>query len=186
MPSVIDVCNRALDKLGQNPITSLDDGSTAAGLCDRNWPLVRDEVLREHPWNFAVKRKSTAPETSTPAWGFTYQHPLPTDCLKLLEVKDLSSGEYQVEDNRVLADSDTLYIRYIQQVTDPNTYDSLFINAVAARLAFELSEKLTQSNTKREMLWQEYLSALASARSADAKENPPVLLQEDDWISVRL
>ena len=56
MASVIDICNKALDKLGQNPIISLTDGNKAANLCTRNWPLVRDQVLREHPWNFAMKR----------------------------------------------------------------------------------------------------------------------------------
>ena len=55
MPSVIDLCNSALDKVGQGAITSLSDGTKSAKLCNRNWPLVRDRVLRSHPWNFSRK-----------------------------------------------------------------------------------------------------------------------------------
>jgi hypothetical protein len=185
MPSVVDVCNRALDKLGHGAITSLSDGAKAANLCDRAWPIVRNQVLRDHPWNFAVKRTTTAPSSTDPSWGFDYQHPLPADFLRLLEVRDLSTGEYQVENGNILTDEDVLYIRYIREVTDPNEYDALFVDAVAARLAYELAEALTQSNTKRDAAWQEYQDGLLRAKRADAQENPSSTFVEDDWVSVR-
>lgn len=185
MPSVVDISNKALDKLGQGPITSLEDGTKSANLCNRNWTIIRDQVLRDHPWNFAVKRSILAADTTAPAWGFTYQFPLPSDCLRLLEVRDLSTGEYQVEANQILADESALYVRYIRQVTDPNEYDALFVDTVATRLAFELCEALTQSNTKKEMLWQEYEDSLNRARRVDGQENPPQQYEEDDWVSVR-
>lgn len=185
MPSVIQVCNRALDKLGHGPIVSLGDGDKAANLCDRNWPLVRDEVLRDHPWNFAVKRAALAADTSTPVWGFSNRFPFPSDFLRLLEVRDLSTGEYQVEGRAILADADVLYIRYIYLVTDPNQYDALFADVAASRLAYELCEALTQSNTKKQSLWEEYEAALTRAKRVDGQENPPQVYEEDDWISVR-
>lgn len=186
MPSVVEICNQALDKLGHGPITSLTDGTTASNLCNRNWPIVRDEVLRDHPWNFAITRTSTSPSTDTPGWGFTYQHTLPTDCLRVLEVKDMLPGEYQLESQGILADDSILYIRYVKRETDPNKYDSMFVNAVACRLALEMCESLTQSNTKKDALWREYDEWVNKAKSADAKENPPAPMAEDDWIRARL
>lgn len=185
MPSVVDVCNRALDKLGHGAITSLSDGTTAANLVDRNWPLVRDQVLRDHPWNFAVGRKILAPDSTAPVWGFSYKHPLPADFLRLLEVRDLSANEYQVEGKFIYTDEDTLYIRYIKQVTDPNQYDALFIDVVSSRLAYELAESLTQSNKKRELAWSEYLDGMTRAKRVDGQENPPTVFEEDSWINVR-
>lgn len=185
MPSVVDICNRALDKLGHGAITSLTDGTKAANLADRTWPIVRDQTLRDHPWNFAVARTVLAPDSTTPSWGFTYRHPLPSDFLRLLEVRDLSSNEYQVEGRNILADDDALYIRYIKQVTDPNQYDSLFIDVAAARMAYELAESLTQSNTKRELAWNDYLDSLDRAKRVDGQENPPTVFEEDSWINVR-
>ena len=69
MPSVVDLCNSALDKAGHGAITSLEDNTKAARLCLRNWPLVRDRVLRMHPWNFAVKRTNLAAHETAPDWG---------------------------------------------------------------------------------------------------------------------
>lgn len=185
MPSVVDICNNALDKLGHGSITSITDGNKSANLCNRNWPLVRNKALREHPWNFAVKRASTAPSTVAPAWGFTYKHPIPSDCLRLLEVYDLTTDDYQIEGRFILTDDSVLYLRYIYEVTDPNEYDTLFQDLVATRLAFELCESLTQSNTKKEALWNEYKESLTHAKKADGQENPPISLLEDDWINIR-
>jgi hypothetical protein len=185
MTSVVAVCNRALDKLGHGPITSLEDGTKAANLCLRNWPLVRDQVLRDHPWNFAVKRAILAPSDVIPAWGFGAQFPLPADCLRLLEVRDLSTAEYQLEGRNILANASALYIRYIHRVADPVQYDFAFLDAVAARLAFEMCEAITQSNTKKEQMFQEYDDALTRAKRVDGQENPPVIFEEDDWIKVR-
>jgi hypothetical protein len=41
----------------------------------------------------------------------------------LLEVRDLSTGEFQVENGFIHADATVLYIRYIARVEDPNVYD---------------------------------------------------------------
>lgn len=185
MPSVVDVCNKALDKLGQGAITSLEDGNKSANLCNRNWPLIRDEVLRAHPWNFAIKRTVTAPTTDTPAWGFAYAHPIPADSLRLVEVRDHSTAEYQIENNVILANDTALYIRYVARITDPNTYDAAFVDAVASRLAMEMCEALTQSSTKKRELFEEYNESLIAAKRADGQENPPQQFEEDEWISVR-
>ena len=185
MASVIDICNRALDKLGQGAITSLDDGTTASNLCNRNYEQTRDQLLRDHPWNFAVTRASLAPSTNEPVWGFANRFPLPSDCLRLIEVDRLSSGEYQVEGRAILADDFVLNIRYIRRVTDPNDFDVAFIEALATRLALQLCEAITQSSQKKQMLWQDFEDALTRARRADGQENPPAIFEESEWISVR-
>ena len=105
MPSVIDLCNSALDKVGQGAITSLSDGTKSAKLCNRNWPLVRDRVLRSHPWNFAVKRTTLAASETAPDWGYTAKFPIPTDCLRILEVRDLSTDEFQIENGHIHANA---------------------------------------------------------------------------------
>lgn len=185
MPSIIDICNSALDKVGQTPIMSLTDGNRAAKLCNRNWPLVRDKVLRDHPWNFAVKRAILAPTTVVPAWGFGSAFQKPTDMLRLLEVLDLQAGEYQVEGGAILADGNTLRVRYVARIEDPNAYDALFCDSVAIALALELCEPLTQSSSKIQLLEQAYRDSLLRAKSADAQENPPTSFQEDEWLAVR-
>jgi len=185
VPSVIDLCNSALDKVGQGAITSLSDGTKSAKLCNRNWPLVRDRVLRSHPWNFAVKRTNLAASETAPDWGYTAKFPIPTDCLRLIEVRDLSTDEFQIENGHIHANATVLYIRYISRIEDPNVYDALFVDSVATRLAAELSEAFDQSTTKKKALLEEYDAFLDDAKRADAQENPPAAYEEDDWIKVR-
>lgn len=185
MPSVIDICNNALDKLGHQSIMSLTDGNKAAKLCNRNWTSARDKVLRDHPWNFAVKRAALAPITTAPAFGFGREFKLPTDCLRLIEVLDHHSGEYQVEGESILANGTVLYIRYVRRVEDPNTYDSLFCDAVSLALAIDMCESLTQSSTKEQWLTEKYREAIQRAKFIDAQENPPSSFEEDEWLAVR-
>lgn len=185
MPSVIDICNSALDKLGQTPIMSLTDGTKSAKLCNRNWPLARDKVLRDHPWNFAVARTILAPTTVEPVWGFGSRFPLPTDLLRLIEVRDYVAGEYQVEGESILANGSALYIRYVKRVEDPNAYDALFCDSVALALAADMCEALTQSSTKEQVLAEKYRDSITRAKSADAQENPPTSFQEDEWLIAR-
>lgn len=185
MPSVIDLCNNALDKLGQSPIVSLIDGSKAANLCNRNWPLIRDRVLRRHPWNFATERAELASEVGFSTWDYAYRYPMPADCLRVLQVDGLSTDEYVVEKRAILSNESPIRIRYIARVEDPNQYDTLVQDAMALALAVELCEPMTQSTTKKEMLLGELNEALIEAKRIDGQENPPARYEEDDWISAR-
>lgn len=186
MASVVDICNLALDKLGHSAIISLDDGNKAANICARTWPLVRDKELRDHPWNFSITRATLAPSIDAPDWGFTYKHPFPTDLIRLIEIRDLDKDDYRTEKKHILADDDVLYIRYIAQITDPSQYDALFVDAVAARMAFEMCESFNQSNPKKQAYWDEYEETLSRAKRADAFEDPPTGFVEDDWVTSRL
>lgn len=186
MPSVVEICNKALDKLGHGAITSLEDGTKAANLCLRNWDMVRNEVLRSHSWNFAIKRIALAPSTESPAFGFSNAFPLPSDYLRIIEIQDSNLFDYQMESNNILCNESVLYVRYIYEVTDPNQYDATFVDTVATRMAVELCEPLTQSNTKKNELIKDLDASLTNARRIDGQENPPVSFVEDDWITARL
>ena len=54
MPSVVDICNEAMDLLGAATITALTENSKEARLCNRRFETVRDAVLRAHTWNVAT------------------------------------------------------------------------------------------------------------------------------------
>ena len=148
-------------------------------------PFVRDQVLRDHPWNFAVKRAVLASSETAPRGAFPLNsRSLPT-ASRLIEVRDLSTGEYQVEDGHIHANATVLYIRYIKRVTDPNVYDALFVDTAATRLAAEMCEAFTQSTQKKQALFEEYSDSITRAKRVDAQENPPAEFEEDEWVLVR-
>ena len=186
MPSETDICNRALSRVGEARITSLTDDTKQARACNSAYAHVRDEVLRSHPWNSAITRTTLAKLSSSPAYGYDDQYQLPSDCLRVVEIYE-TKLPWVVEGRKLLSDEGApLSVRYVRREEDPNQYDPMLASAVAARLAIELCEELTQSNTKRERALVEYEQILSRARMADAQEQSPMPFEEDDWINARL
>lgn len=185
MASVVDICNRALSRIGASRITSITDAVKPAKACNSAYNIVRDEVIRAHPWNCTVTRASLAPLSTDPAYEYSYQYQLPSDCLRLLEV-DNNGYDFVVEGRKILTDYGTaLNIKYQKQETDPQQYDSLLVSVISARLAWEICEELTQSRTKTADKRDEYQQILMAAKMVDAQEQSPSTFEEDDWINVR-
>lgn len=186
MISAISICNSALDKLGQSSIVSFGDRDNNSRLCARNYYSTRDELLRKHPWNFATDRKTLSASIRKPPWGFEHLFPLPHSCLRLLEVRNVKPEDFQLEQNEILANTDSLEIRYIRRVSDPTIYDLSFVGALSYSLAVKLSKSISVNAEERKLLISEARKTLNEARRIDAQENPVILTQEDDWITVRL
>lgn len=185
MASVVDICNRALSRIGASRITSITDAVKPAKACNSAYNLVRDEVLREHPWNCTITRQALAPLSTDPVYEYDNQYQLPSDCLRLLEVQN-NDYDYVIEGRAILTDyGSTLNIKYQKREEDPQQYDSLLVSVIAARLAWEICEELTQSRTKTMDKRDEYKQILAAAKMVDAQEQSPSTFDEDDWITVR-
>ena len=199
MASKVDIANRALTKIGEARIMSLSDDVEAARVIDSLWSVVRDSELRARNWNFSIVRKSLPALASAPVWGFAYQYQLPPDCLRVLSVTEFfpgpsltnyrtgSESDYQIEGGKILTnESAPLKIRYVARIEDTGTWDAAFAEVFACRIAVEICERITQSNTKRQLAWEEYEKAIKDAVRADAIENPPEPLPDDSWMLSRL
>ncbi len=185
MPSEVDICNLALQRLGATTITTLTDDSTAARECNRVYSHARDSELRAHPWNFARKRESLAASSTDPAFGYAKQYPLPSDFLRILPTRE--QLDFQIESGNILTDDGApLEIVYIYRVTDPNDFDQLFVDLLVARIARDLSEKITQSKGKIELAQSLYLEMRKEARRINAFERPALEGPQDTWITARL
>jgi len=135
--SAVEICNRALNALGQSAITALTDDTTRAELCQRFYTDLRDELLQDHPWNFAIRRASLAASATEPDFEWTYQYPLPTGCLRVLSVFTAdTSDQWEVEGGMILSDlSAPLEIRYVTNIVTENNFPPAFVTALSLRLA---------------------------------------------------
>jgi len=197
MPSVVDICNEAMDLLGAATITALTENSKEARLCNRRFETVRDAVLRSHPWNTAIRRASLAQDSDAPAFGFTYQYTLPTDpyCLRVLSFWNSnvdseiaaydSQVMFKIEGRKVLSNESTCKITYLARVTDTEEYDSLLSSTIAHKLAAETAYAITGSTTVSQAMQQLYEVRLREARSIDAMEGVPDKLIADDFVNIR-
>lgn len=187
--SEVEICNRALQKIGAKRITSLTQDAPNARACNVAYFVLRDMELRNHPWNFSIKRAELAADATPPDWGRQNSFTLPSDflCLRPDYPEDnLNCKDWQIEGKKIVTnDAAPLYIRYTYRVTDPNEMDALFREALATKLAIEICEEIAQSNTKKADLKDDYRDIINRARKANAIENVSAEPPEDTWLTVR-
>lgn len=189
MASDVEICNRGLQLLGASRITSLSDDSVSARAMNAAYDAVRLAELRGHNWGFAITRDQLAASATTPAFGRANEFPWPSDCLRILPPypEDNSlSRDWIIEGRSILTDdSAPLNVRYVKDVTDPNTMDPLFREAFSAKLAEATCEEITQSNAKIDTAIKAYKTAIREAKRVNAIEQVPQESAEDTWITGR-
>lgn len=189
MASDIEIANFALSKLGERSITAFTDDSPQARLVNLTYSNLRDALLREHAWNFAMRRASLAASGTTPDWGYSYAYDLPSDpdfCLRVWSVDNPYEYEWKVEARQVVTDLGApLKIRYISRVADSAQFDPMFVDTMAAYLAAEWAEKITGTASMRQQMVELYVAKLTQARSSDGQEGTPETLEANLWINAR-
>lgn len=200
MASTVDIANYALNIIGASNISAFDENSKAARLVNQRYEGVRDAVFRSHPWNCLIKRAELAQEVEKPSFGYAHQYALPSDpfCLRVLEFSNGSLSYPQdnmtsntggpvfvIEGRKLLTDEGTARIKYIARITDPQQYDALLTEALAARLASEIAYALTGSTSVSQLSDALYRDKLREARFVDGTEGAPQKLEASDFIESR-
>lgn len=78
-----------------------------------------------------------------------------------------------------------IVLRFVADVADVSKFDDLFAECLAARIAFEVVERLTQSTAKRAGIMAAYKEARTSAILVNGVEVGATEPPEDDYISCR-
>lgn len=186
MASEVSICNRALQLLGQTRISTLTENSVAGQACNNCYAELRDAELMAHPWLFARVQAQLAASSTAPTHTYDNAFPLPTDCLRVEFPENEPALDWSVHGKEIYSNwSAPLDITYVSQVTDTNTMHPLFREALAARMAMDMCEELTQSNTKYEIAAAAYKRALREARKVNALLRLPQEPVDDPWIVVR-
>lgn len=171
MAGITAIVNRAMIKLGAELINDINEvDSKNARIAANIYVQIRRELLRSHPWNFAVKRVILASLTTDPAFGFAYQYQLPSDCVRVLRL-NYPDIPYKVESNKVLCDESTLSLMYIADITDTEQWDPLFAEAYSSKLAAEMCLAITGSASLVTDLANLYEKQIRAARLADGQED---------------
>ena len=111
---------------------------------------------------------------------------LPTDFLKITRISD-EDAVYELLGNRLLADTDSLSVKYTYQNDDPTLYSGMFATALATRLAAEICFNLTQSANKAEKVLEKYETIdLPRAMAADSAQGSPEETDVTEWEEARL
>jgi len=173
--SPVDICNLALSQLGGKfTITSLDDDTVGARLCKANYEPLRDAVLEEMDWSFAIVRSDLTPDP-TPALidGYT-KFKLPAKVLRVLSVYagGMKIDDWGLEQRFILAKQSAVSIRALESTDDTAMFSQAFTQALAARLAAELAMPLTNNAATSQTMWQLYAQKVGLARTNDGMQGP--------------
>ena len=205
MASEVDIANRALSMLGEDRITALTDNNKGARAMNARFALLRDAELTSYAWRFAVKRVSLPSSTDTPAWGYSLIYDLPADNLRPIKVGGAAinseaigvmyestgfsteSTPYEIIEGRIHTNlSAPLDYEYIARITDAGSFNPLFVEALAARLAADAAEEMTQSNSKKEAALFTYRKTLSDARRVNSLLRPPRMRAAGRWMTSRI
>lgn len=187
--SRLEIINRALSRIGAARISSLDEGSREANVMKASYDIVRRAELQRNLWTFAVKRVEIAADAATPAFGRGYSFTVPADFLRPTSqdprVANLPT-DYLYEGRQILTDDPgPLQLRYVSMGIPEEQQDPLFDSALAAALAVDTVEELTQSSSKRRELSSDYGYHIQQAKSANSVLAGPQLPDIDEWVYVR-
>lgn len=174
--SSVAICNAALALLGGKPITSLNEESTEAQLCEAAYDVARKATLEDREWSFSIRRAQLAPLLETPVWGYSKQFQLPSDLLLVIEarndkqVNSPNSMFWSKEGDRILADSESVQVLYIANIVNTELFTSSFTQALSARIAHDIAGSITQSSRVQSEMWILYQAKLNEAAATDGKQ----------------
>ena len=174
--SEVTVCNQALGRLGEYYIMSISEATKLARYCKRFYYTTRDEVLREHPWNFASHRATLTELDNPPEFEWAHAFQLPEDFVRLRRLNSWTEFEefskWEIEADTLLTDDEVAQIKYTRKITNVALWDPLAVEALSLKLAAKLALPITGSSEIVKDLLLEYKTiVLPQAERIDAAEN---------------
>jgi len=173
MVSKVQIFNRALNLLGQDEISSIDEVNKRTKALNSAWDMVVEELMYSEPWLFTIKEVYIARLEEDGIYDYPYAYTYPADCLALLE----PIGDdvlVRVLGNKIYSNTDGLKIEYIQSGVTIDKWIRGFSRCVSYLLAIESSYRLLES-TKRETALTEvyYNKVLPDSTARDAQQQQP-------------
>jgi hypothetical protein len=197
----IDICSRALTRLGESPISSFDDGSDAATICSNNYAPLKEFILEAHNWYAARVRKKLTKSSDTPANEWRYQYPMPSDLLALRAVYDTAATgspapykRWELMGGFIQTDADPIWIEYTTEITEgdmPAYMTELLVVALAAEIAMAVTDQANSADRWARAAWGssgakgDNGGMFRRAKRLDRIQQPTRVVQDYTLVSVR-
>ncbi len=172
--SETQLVNNALIRLGANTITDIDtDGSHESNTMQQLYAPTRDALLRQHFWNFAIKRSNLSANAVAPAFEWAASYPLPSDFIRLKKIWN-TDGAYSIEGDAIYSDQTSLLqMVYIRRITDTTAFDPLFTQVLTLMLAILAEPRIQGGTTNTDRLQRELQQVLLEAKIVDSQDSTP-------------
>jgi len=187
--SKVDACNWALRLLGQESISSFDDGTILSDMCADAFEAVLRSELEANTWFFSRTLGQISASETAPDFGKDYVYPYPADWVKLDNLSyELGTWDrdWELKADGIHTDEEgPLDVPYIYLEDDPSKWNGGFSKVFAYALAIDLVEDVTSSNVKKEQLEKEYRQALRDAKKSKGIQKTARRIRATSWVTVR-
>lgn len=178
--SSIDICSRALVKIGANAISSFEEGTTEAHVAASLYDVVLEGLLSSYPWNFAIVQRRLAQLATPPVADFQNAFALPPECLRVVSAGRNVKGHglyYQVRESALHTDSDSVVLTFVSRPPIDN-FPPYFNLALIAKLSAEFCIPLTDSTSRWKDLTDAAERELRHAKLSDAVADSPPRIED--------
>ncbi len=185
--SKIEIINRALLKLGEPPVSSLNDAAFGKSY-DMIYEDIKKLLLSAYPWRFATVIKQL-PKLQE-KFGKRFMYRLPHDCLLLLKVINadahIALNGYEIAGHSIVLEEETLVAaEYVKNQDDDNLFSPLFKEALAAKIAAELAMRLKHSANFKQVFENEFYNLIVQAELNNEIAKCVENLPDNSWVSVK-
>ena len=184
------IVNKALIKLGQNPVKSLNDLDKKTLIVNEIYEYTRDILQSSYRWTFCTTRfVLERDDENPPAFGWNSFFPFPEDFLRLISIVG-NRFEYEIENNGILcnmsdpSEPDTkasIKIKYLKKVEEDEKFSPAFCDALATQIARESCVSVTQNDKLANKLASEFFEKISTAKKVDAIQRPPIRQNPSEW-----
>lgn len=184
--STVSICSNALLLLGAKPISSLSQPGDHPTLCANLYPSVRDDVLRRHSWNCAIKRVILPPLSDIPPFDWTNKFQLPGDWLRTIQVgRKEFKIPFRTEGQQILANATALPLVYCWRNEIESSWSTNLIKLMERAMAAEMAYPVTKSTTVADSMRDKFKEQLKIAKAIDGQDDPPEEFDDGQLIESR-
>ena len=190
----VKVCNLSLSLLRHSEkMTSIETPESDLEFLGSEWyDLIREALLRSHPWNFARKRKMIPLDSADPVFGDLNKYVLPNDYLGYVFIGEDPETDYEtdflIEGEHVLIsydDAASLPMCYIQNIDEVSKFDPIFTNLLVGELALVFGSSIVGYDKSLKKITDFRDRWEAKARAKNGQENPAIVRYKSLIISAR-
>lgn len=184
MSTAIDIASNALQRIGESPISSFDEGGARGQVAGNLYTSTLRAMLTMHRWRFAVTQRSLARLVDEPLddrYSNVFQ--LPSDYLMAIKVDPWS--DYEIYgDGKVFSNQSTLIMDYIFQPSE-GRFPPWFVLLMEYKLASEFALAVTSNKGYNELYEIKYMNQLAVAQFQDSQSRTIDAIQDAPYLNVR-
>lgn len=186
----IEICARALEKLGAEPIQSFEEDTQISTTCKNIYPVEKGRILCKAPWKFSLKQAQLSRQVTTPLIKWKYQYTMPADKLHggMMEVYEdngnyaFTTNDYTIVGDVLMSNSEQIFVTYQFNVNE-NKFPDFFTGLMVQVMMAELCMNVTQNSQSENQLKQETYGTpsegglgghLGYAMNLDSRDTPTV------------